>query len=399
MKMTSRFGVCWSACVLFFLTGVLPLPAESPLAEALGKEGFTAARLSRLRDENRACVVVQINGHDFNMLVDTGATTTVLSRQAARREGIQPEKLFGPVHGSSFVSDENASYARIEKMSISGVELTPGIVIIATFKFQYLMGDGFDGILGMDTLKQNNVVLGYFPFLFYFNPKQAPSFQLQSTLQSGGYRQAFIQWNAGRYELPIMVDGVKINGLIDSGARFTVINPVITRRYNIRTVMGKGLLVGTDQAVPNPRIVRPVGVQVAEVPVPVRSCLSAPLELFQDSDPSNPDAVNALLAFDVLGKLSSILDLGNGQIFVRPVAMPQSATVPASSSQRPVPVLSPTPTGGKSVIAESPKSSTSPADPAITLRPAENGTEAKSTPSASAAEGGQTTPVSSPVLP
>jgi len=109
-------------------------------------------------NDSTIIVPITVNGVPGRMILDTGASRTVLSHQFARRTGIEPSKLYGAV-----VSTANGETwlpgGRAEFIQVGGARLADVPVFIKTAE-SGSFGDGVDGLLGLSFLGNFRVKIG-----------------------------------------------------------------------------------------------------------------------------------------------------------------------------------------------------------------------------------------------
>lgn len=302
------------------LGGVLlsaTLGAAEDIPELLKSEGFTTTKVYKRFNDGRISVVVKINGRELKLLIDTGAPYTLLSRQAAERCEIPVERDLGATHGTNGVADEKAGLAKVNSFTIGGVELTESPVTISTFHYPYLFGNDFDGLIGLMTLKVNNVVLGYNPHFFAFNPKRPATFTLSNQLASQGYLETMLRIDRGHYLLPLTINGVAANSILDTGAQNTVVNLDFATRARI--AMGPERLYGSgmDGKSTTGRVLMPTRLSLASRIIPAMPVAAVRMEIFQKKEITSLGALDGLVAFDLIAKLSPVLDVGNDRLYLR----------------------------------------------------------------------------------
>jgi clan AA aspartic protease (TIGR02281 family) len=117
--------------------------------------GVGTAQLRFDPNATQIVVPVEINGIPGHMIVDTGASRTVLSRQFARRAGIEPID----VRVVTTASGEAVMFGgRADRISVSGARL-PGVPVFVQASTRKVLGDGIDGLLGLSFLGNFHVSL------------------------------------------------------------------------------------------------------------------------------------------------------------------------------------------------------------------------------------------------
>lgn len=172
----------------------------------------------------RLTVPVTIGGKGpFDFLIDTGAQATVLSRELADRLQLtdrMPALLIGLV-----------SQAQIETVSVDGLMLGQHNFNVANAPLLDAahLGNGIDGILGLDGLQQRRVLIDFIK----------RKIEVADAEELGGNRGYEIVVKARRRlgQLIITdarVDGIRTAVLVDTGAQASVINHALLERLRSR---------------------------------------------------------------------------------------------------------------------------------------------------------------------
>ncbi|PAW79266.1 MAG: hypothetical protein B9S32_04760 [Verrucomicrobia bacterium Tous-C9LFEB] len=307
-------GIGWALGGL--ILGTICGRAED-LPEWLKTEGFTTTKVYKRFNDGRVSVAVKINGHELKLLVDTGAPYTLLSRQAAERCEIPIERDIGSARGTNGVADEKAGLAKIDSFTIGGVELTESPVTISTFHYPYLFGNDFDGLLGLMTMKLNNVVLGYAPHFFAFNPTRPATYTLSNRLTGQGYVETALRIDHGHYLLPMVINGISANAILDTGAQNTVVN--LDFATQARIAMGPERLYssGMDGKGTTGRVLVPSRLSLASRIIPAMPIAAVRMEIFQQKTATSLGPLDGLVAFDLIERLAPVLDVGNDRLYLR----------------------------------------------------------------------------------
>lgn len=305
----------WLVLLLTIQTMLVFAKGES-IAEALTAEGFTSVPVERYLDECRLCVPVKINGHELKLLIDTGAPFTLISRQAADRCDLEMEKETTPTRGVNGIADENAGLAKINSFTIAGVELNPAPVVVSKFHFQYLFGNGFDGLLGLATMKINNVLVGYAPHLFCFSPFKIASYRFGQRLRAGGYNAIDLSLNVNRYFVPLTINGKTVNSVIDTGTQYTVVSLDFAQRQRLTVIPSRLFSSGMDGNYIDGKVVRPAQISIASHPVPPVAIAASPLAVFLEHKSIPGAEANALLGLDLMSRFSPVIDTGNNRLYL-----------------------------------------------------------------------------------
>jgi predicted aspartyl protease len=103
---------------------------------------------------------VKVDGHEFRFALDTGASTTVVSPELARRCELASTAMPSMTGGGGTVA---ASSALIQSLQIGGVRISRVRVAVAEFleMLSRATGVGIDGILGTNVLRRFTLTIDY----------------------------------------------------------------------------------------------------------------------------------------------------------------------------------------------------------------------------------------------
>lgn len=123
-------------------------------------EGRTAVTLTK-RPDGHFATRVSINGHTVNALVDTGATTTVLSLADAQRAGFDAQRLSFSVPVSTANGMARAARVVADELAVGGIvrRNIPLLVTEDGMLGQSLLGMNFIGTLSAFELRGDRLIL------------------------------------------------------------------------------------------------------------------------------------------------------------------------------------------------------------------------------------------------
>jgi hypothetical protein len=309
------------ACALAgAIFSLVPVPGEAAIADLLRGEGFYSGPVFRRDGATEDFIKVEINGHTFTLLIDTGCYPTAISRERAEKAGLIAGRDLGPGGGFAGMADAHVNLAVVSSFRINGIELTASPVIMTTMR-PHLNAGGvkFDGYLGLETLKRNHAVLGFDPALLFFQP-QGPgaSAGFDALLRSEGYARLPLATRESKYLFPMTFDGMPGNFVLDSGAIYTLIGASFADRAHLPAAGGHSYGIGVGGRVFTNLLVRPGAIAAGPVPVPAISVAASPAADVYISDDPSPLA-DGFVGFDLLGPLSPLLDAGHDCLYLRPL--------------------------------------------------------------------------------
>jgi predicted aspartyl protease len=184
---------------------VAPMPPASAAADTITTGLDLAQRLT---------VPVMVNGQGpFNFVIDTGADRTVISEELAERMGL-PEAGKATLHAMG--GSAKVSIVKIESVAFSNVNSRN--VRAAALPYRNV---GADGLLGIDSLKGQRIVMDFTAGTMRIEPSAAP----EEKISNG--EQIIVTARSKLGQL-VMVDadaaGQPISVVVDTGAQNTVGN-------------------------------------------------------------------------------------------------------------------------------------------------------------------------------
>jgi predicted aspartyl protease len=196
---------------------VLGLAIATPLAA----QDAPKCRLQQLASlpvefrDNKPLVEVSINGHKTRFLVDTGSTRTLMFTGPAKALGLTPvgtDVLFEGVGGVRAALNVTVGKFGLGETTVSNLRL---------FVLDGGLGEGVAGVLGEDLLGQTDVefdLAGGAIRLF----DQHDCGRTNLAYWSKTPAIADMDGSGAEYRLPILLNGVTVHGLLDTGAQISV---------------------------------------------------------------------------------------------------------------------------------------------------------------------------------
>lgn len=251
----------------------------------------------------------RIDGAGVTLLVDTGAqgtlvTPAVVDALRLQREPQHVSRLFGP--GGSVVS----ANARLASLRVGPVLALDRSVNVGTLPQNRGAASPLAGILGADVLRHFDIDLdvpdGLLTFYLVrgcsgrFLPWSAPYTAVPALLS-----------RSDRFVVALAIDGVPVHGILDSGARSSVMNEAAAARIGVDAPALAGDPGGTGEGIDRNRMTfhrhRFASVQVGAERFRDQSIEVAPLRL--------PEG-DMLLGADFLRARRVWLSYATGQVFV-----------------------------------------------------------------------------------
>ena len=224
-------------------------PQVSTLAGLLIEKGYTPLTLKRAG--NVFYVSCKLNGRSVNLIVDTGAGSTVISSGILKSLGMSLTKGEDNVYGAMGWAGKNINAGEIKDFQVGPYQA--GAHPVTAWDFSYRQSAGrsstlgshvvsganssMDGLLGIDFLHRHQAVIDCFRMHLFLKPPSAPSTSatLSAGLKAGGCT-----------EIPMMPIGhrgltvpARINGrsgylVVDTGAAYTLLSQQAIAGLNMR---------------------------------------------------------------------------------------------------------------------------------------------------------------------
>jgi hypothetical protein len=188
----------------------------------------------KIKDKYRWIVPVRMNGQgEYDFLVDTGATSTVVDAKLAAKLGLQPK---GSVLASTYVGKAEVPIAWLENLVV-GPRSQVGLDVISVDLGRFFGLDGsIRGILGQDVLSRFNYHIDHRARNLVIEEEGDPEFG------PAGARIPF-ERRGGKPYIEVAVPGVRTTTLrvmLDSGIPYPVIYADAASRLDLRAPIHEG---------------------------------------------------------------------------------------------------------------------------------------------------------------
>lgn len=208
----------------------------------------TIAQIPIVMHGNEPLVEGEINGQPVKFLLDTGASDTIITREAATRLGLHSTYLDGVTFYGVGGSD------RAEITTIRDLKIGPGVAhnIRMIVTGRGLGSPEYAGLLGADFLLQGDIELDFAGGVVrLFKPKEC---QGDDVVYWGkAYSLAQLLPSASRSSLGLYVDlnGRKVEAALDTGASHTIVTTQTARNAGVSphsaNVSAAGVSLGLGQ--------------------------------------------------------------------------------------------------------------------------------------------------------
>jgi predicted aspartyl protease len=223
----SRFTI---ALILAVILSIVPLgAAKQPPATLL--TGYKAVPV-HYGPLNQMLIVVSINGHTANLIVDTGARQSILDSRAAESFGVSPSRYGLRYLGFTPINGQLLPLAFVRTFTAGAMNF--GSTLIALFNasgrnsFSAPPGMGsvhVDGILGRDVLTHHKAVINSRTRFIFFKVDASRTLQLANfALTQGFTRVPMRRAESGAFTVPCSINGHSGFLLVDTGAFVTTLH-------------------------------------------------------------------------------------------------------------------------------------------------------------------------------
>ena len=231
--MLPRFALlCLGAATMIAGSAISQTPTdhyESDLVPMPSIDGETQTDSLTFGSDSTRRMTVQVRLGDtgpYNFLVDTGSERTVISRQLATRLGLQPGRT-ARLH--SIVGAGSVNTAIIPRLSLSKRQV--GSIEAPMLEASNM---GADGMLGVDSLKSQNVLFDFKAQTMSISPSSNRAESL-----GDGTIVVKAQNRHGRLILTnATADAKRVTVVLDTGSQVTIGNPALRRRLLGRKMLG-----------------------------------------------------------------------------------------------------------------------------------------------------------------
>lgn len=276
-----------------------------------------------LGSDRRPYIKLKINGKDATFVIDTGSGFTVISKEAAKKFGINEIARGGHSQGVGGEGKFPIIYGLLRQVQLGDLKLRSIPCFIRPFHTpRDLSKDGkdslhADGFIGLSVLSRFITELDYKDRVMRLDQQVTQT--LPVIAEAGTTVVPFRTTQNGLISIETELDDKNvINAILDSGASSTVISTAAVKRLNLREQIIKGQTV---------RVIGAGGISDNVELLYIRNCRVANLK--QENLRAlilNFDAINetsgfeqsGILGGDFLRHFSVTLDFQRGQIVLRP---------------------------------------------------------------------------------
>lgn len=319
--------MCW-----LLAAGLLAAPGAGRgqiiALDALARSGYVSVPLKRPQP-NVLAVEASINGHDVQMVVDTGCTHVLVRRILLSRLGLKTTAIQSKVSGASGRrAEDGVQGATADRIRVGNMELTDVPVVFSELGTMnsdrsrgapvgsYIappsqrLGDGF---LGADFLSACSAVLDLQNLKLYLRPPgHGQRVDLGPGLRGVGMTEIpFSNSDRNRYHVKVEINGTPGEMLLDTGDYFTTLSAMHGTRLKLDGFHSRLLSRDITGAQLQVSRVALQSFKVGAFPAPTDdTVLLSNLSLGQE------DSLLGILGMDVIGRNAGVIDCGQRKLYL-----------------------------------------------------------------------------------
>jgi predicted aspartyl protease len=240
-----------AAGVAFVPACLFGVPQASSLAYLLVEKGYTP--LTMKRAGNEFYVPCKLNGRSASLIVDTGASSTVISSGLLRSVGMSLTKGEKNVYGMMGLAGKNIAAGDIKDFQVGPYQAGAHSVGAWDFSsFRSTPGtSGMDGLLGIDFLHRHQAIIDCFQMHLFLKSRSKPSASgtLSAGLKAGGCTEIPMRPVSHHgLTVPARINGRSGYLVVDTGASHTLLSQHAIAGLNMRLAspVGFGKLGAPD---------------------------------------------------------------------------------------------------------------------------------------------------------
>jgi tetratricopeptide (TPR) repeat protein len=184
----------------------------------------------------RPHISVRINGKGpFNFVLDTGASSCVLSNEAAAKLGIRPVAAGGQARAVGGSGTFPIVYGVLKSLELGPIKIETVPVYLRDIQSLNSHGAKVDGFLGLSTLADFVLTLDYSQRTLglCYAPRDAAPKSQPAPAGDGATRLPFRLTESGLISVETQLDdGHILNFILDSGASASVVDQSVVERHN-----------------------------------------------------------------------------------------------------------------------------------------------------------------------
>jgi predicted aspartyl protease len=278
------------------------------LGKYLAQHGYGAMRLDN-GSENSQIVEPSINGKRVEMLVDTGAGTTCVTRSCARDLGLVVQDLKTPDSGVGGKVSGASGVAIVKSFTLLNYEINR-TNIIHVLSSQANLPE--EGLFGYDFMHLNAVLLPVGAKFLLFKPGPGAVPPIDSFMTGMGYKSIPLIYGKGGLRIEGALNGHAFTAIVDCGCAYSLFDADFVTKTAGASLRGQSFMTR--------------GVDGRNIPAYLFSPLSVgfgnltlePTEMTAGTGYVLPQLkAQALLGYDLLALHRAIVDLGHNVLWMK----------------------------------------------------------------------------------
>ena len=240
-----RYCACGTLLLMFALCVTVPLSAfgaaKNPSAMPL--PGYKAVPI-HYWPLNKMIMSVRINGQAASLLVDTGASQSILDKEAAESAGVKPfQRALNQVRFSvpsqvftmgSEINGELLPVGLAQNITAGAMNFGSSPVALRSSSHFGTGTRHVEGVLGLDILLRHKAVINCRTKLVFFKVDQVRRINLASIASSAKFTRVPIQREEnGALTVPCSIRGQPARLLVDTGAFVTTLHEPFVKSLGI----------------------------------------------------------------------------------------------------------------------------------------------------------------------
>jgi predicted aspartyl protease len=270
---------------------------------------------------NKMIITVSINGHAANLLVDTGASQTMLDTESAQLLGVAANQFGGRRYiGYQRFNGQLTPIAFVRNLTAGALNLgNLNVALIDSSgrgSFASNAGAHIDGILAADVLLPHKAVINTRTKLVFFQPHGAPALPLASVASGEKFTKVAVRReDNGGFTVPCSIGGQSGRMFVDTGAFVTTFSEAIFKSLGVALQPAHVSARFSDGVSRQYDMGEVKDLAIGNFKVPPKKFGTASLPRFTSQGGGAP--IIGILGMDLLYDCDAIIDFGSMSLFLK----------------------------------------------------------------------------------
>lgn len=317
-------SLCFAVVVILFaLSAVAPCDgavALGTLGQFLARHGYGGAQL--VHPENSYRLPINSNGKPGDLLVDTGASTSLIYRASLGKLGLIATETEQAVHGAFGKGREHFGLTTIHSLTMGNCTLLNMPVAVASDnegRGIFRRYGSSDGLLGLREMLRYGAVLDLGNRLLFVRPN-GPSKEIgaavRSILTSQGYTPVKLVPLRSHVHVAGAINGMPCRFIVDTGAYLTAIDRDAAAKARIGGYRTQVTAQGLGRSGGEVRAAKFPGLRIGDYEI--KRASATVIKLDDEVTGRGTGAEDAgLLGAEYLGQNSAVLDFNSGTLYLK----------------------------------------------------------------------------------